>query len=180
MGIQMAGKAMKHIAVYIRSSTTKQENGLDSQRKAVQSFLDSKGYQDMPLKVYEDVGVSGSHKNRPALTALLHDVQGGRVSLVVCYSFSRISRSIRDLIEIVELFESAEVKFHSLSESVDTSTPIGRCFLNIMAALHQVEIETLSERTKNGLKAAVARGSVLGRRVTRNATLIHELRNSGY
>lgn len=166
---------MKQIAVYVRASTAKQDTGLDAQKRAIDGFVQQKGYPVNQVQAYEDSGFSGSNTRRPALSQLLQDIQDDKVSLVICYSFSRISRSIRDLIEIVEHFEKFDVKFHSLSENVDTSTPMGRCFLNIIGALNQAEREILSERTKNGLKAAKLRGVQLGAKKTVDTKMVHKL-----
>lgn len=168
------------IGVYLRSSTNKQDKGLDAQKQALKRLIESKGIKWHEIRIYQDTGISGAKAARPGLLDLLSDVQEKRLEKVYCYSFSRISRSIRDLIEIVDIFERYSVEFHSYTENVDTSTPMGRCFLNIIASLNQAEREILQERTRNGLKAAKARGSRLGRPKQRNSKLIQELFLKGY
>jgi DNA invertase Pin-like site-specific DNA recombinase len=170
---------MKQIAVYVRASTSRQDTGLDAQRRAIDAFIQSKGYDAVLVRIYEDNGYTGANKKRPALTDLIQHIQNGTVGKVICYSFSRISRSIRDLLDIVDLFEKQGVEFYSLSENVDTSSPMGRCFLGIIAALNQAEREILSERTKNGLKAAKLRGAKLGAKKTVDTAMILRLANEG-
>ncbi len=157
-----------------------QDKGLDSQYRALEAYLKVNDISTDKVIKFEDKGYSGKNTKRPGLNELFEMVRSNKVESVICYSFSRISRSIKDLIEIVEELEDHKVKFHSLSENVDTSTPMGRCFLNIIASLNQAEREILQERTKNGLRAAVARGVKLGRPKTRKSELIRELRSKGY
>lgn len=173
------GKSMKQIAVYVRASTSRQDTGLDAQRRAIDAFVQSKGYNAALVRTYEDNGYSGANTKRPALSELISHIHDGTVGKVICYSFSRISRSIRDLLDIVDLFEKSGVEFYSLSENVDTSSPMGRCFLGIIAALNQAEREILSERTKNGLKAAKLRGTKLGAKKTVNSVMILKLAKEG-
>ena len=80
------------------------------------------------MKVYQDTGISGAKTARPDLLRLMNDVVQGTIKKVYCYSFSRISRSIRDLIEIVDIFERHGVEFHSYTENVDTSSAYGTMF----------------------------------------------------
>lgn len=171
---------MKRFAIYLRTSTTKQGKGLDSQFKALEAHLKSKNIRLEDVEIFEDYGYSGKNTKRPGLNNLMNLVKTGKIHTVVCYSFSRISRSIKDLIEVVETFENHDVKFLSLSENVNTDTAMGRCFLNIIASLSQAEAEILQERTKAGLKAARERGVQLGRKKTRNSKLIRELHKQGY
>ena len=151
------------------------DTGLDAQKRAIEAFIQSRGYLALPIRIYEDNGYTGANTKRPALVELIQNIQNGSIDKVICYSFSRISRSIRDLLEIVDLFEKQSVEFYSLSENVDTSSPMGRCFLGIIAALNQAEREILSERTKNGLKAARLRGVKLGAKKKVDGSMIAKL-----
>lgn len=79
----------------------------------------------------------------------------------------------------MDLFSSLKIDFISLTEKVDTTTPFGRAFFTIIASISALERELVSERVKNGLKAAKLRGSKLGRSVTCNERLILELVSQG-
>ncbi len=103
MGVRMK------TAIYLRSSTAKQDKGLDAQRRAIDAFLSQRSIDPNDVLIFEDNGVSGAKKNRPGLNSLFECVHRGEVKTVICYSFSRISRSIRDLIDIVELLEDNKV-----------------------------------------------------------------------
>ena len=82
---------------------------------------------------------------------------------IVVESLSRLGRSTKDLIELVDLFEKKQVHLVSLKEQVDTSTPAGKLLFTLMSAIAQFERDVIAERTREGLNAARARGRVGGR-----------------
>lgn len=82
---------------------------------------------------------------------------------IVIESLSRLGRSTKDLIELVELFGEHWVNLVSLKESIDTKTPTGKLLFTLMSALAQFERDVIAERTREGLRSARARGKVGGR-----------------
>ncbi len=89
---------------------------------------------------------------------MMGDVKAGRLDAVMVTALSRISRSTRDLLEMIETFKSYEVDFVSLKEDFDTTTAQGKCFVTIVAALNEFEREQTSERNRASALARAERG----------------------
>lgn len=150
----------KKTALYVRTSTEMQVNGLDAQLKALQEYCNQRQITD--YEVYKDFGVSGAKLSRPGLDLLMNRVRLGQISTVIVYSFSRFARSTKGLILALEEFQSFEVAFISYTEAIDTTTPMGKTMFSIIASLGELERSLIRERVTNGLKAAKARGKKLG------------------
>ena len=105
--------------------------------------------------------MTGTKRERPELNKMLDRMTSG--DTVVVESLSRLGRSTKDLIELTELFEEKGVNLVSLKESIDTSTPTGKLLFTLMSAIAQFERDVIADRTKEGLKAARARGRTGGR-----------------
>lgn len=112
-------------------------------------------------RVFTDEAVSGAAASRPQLDAMLAQLRPG--DEVVVYSLSRLGRSTRNLLDLVERFETTGVKLVSLTEAIDTATPSGRMVVTVLAAVAELEREMARDRTLTGLAAARARGRVGGR-----------------
>lgn len=113
-----------------------------------------------PDKLYREKA-SGKSAGRPELQAVLAYVREGDVLHVE--SISRLARSTRDLLAIVDQLTAKGVEFVSHKESIDTTTPQGRFVLTIFAALAELERETTLQRAQEGIAAAKASGKVFGR-----------------
>ena len=100
--------------------------------------------------------------------------------MLVVPNFSRFARSTRHLLDALEFFKKHNCEFVSLSEKVDTSSPMGRAFFTIISAISQLERELISERVTNGLKNAKAKGKRIGRPKTRPSQSIRSLRADQY
>lgn len=105
--------------------------------------------------------VSGAKAQRPELKDLLKQLRPGDVVTVTKYD--RLSRSLQDLLTIVEIIGEKGAGFRSLAEDIDTTTPAGRLVFHVFASIAQFERERISERTKEGLVAARKRGRIGGR-----------------
>jgi DNA invertase Pin-like site-specific DNA recombinase len=103
----------------------------------------------------------GAMKDRPELEKLLNTVKSGDVVTVV--KLDRLGRSLKHLINIVELLHSKGVDLISINDSINTTTSQGRLMFNILGSFAEFERELISERTKAGLKAVRSRGTILGR-----------------
>lgn len=169
---------MKKTAIYIRTSTETQVNGLDSQLKAIENYCKLKEIVD--FEVFQDFGVSGTKANRPRLDLLMSKCRNQEISSVLVYSFSRFARSTTHLLNALDEFNQLGISFISISESIDTSTPIGRTVFTIISSISQLEGELIRERVRNGIKAARIRGSQIGAiRKHTNPQPFIELKKSG-
>src|SRR5699024_3767419 len=137
------------VALYLRVSTKEQtENySLDNQLEKLESYCKAKDWTI--YDTYKDGGFSGASTDRPDLKRLLSDIQN--IDAVVVYKLDRLSRSQRDTLELIEEhFLKNEVNFVSVTESLDTSTPMGRAMIGIMSAFAQLERELIAERMRDG------------------------------
>lgn len=105
--------------------------------------------------------VSGKNLERAELQRMLALCDAG--TTVIVYSLSRLSRSLKDLLELVTLFEERGTKLVSLTEQIDTSTAMGRAFLQIIGVLSSMERELILERQAIGIQAAKKRQVRFGR-----------------
>ena len=111
-------------------------------------------------KVFADKA-TGKHMDRPQLKAMLEFAREG--DTIVVESFSRLSRSTKDLLHLVESMHAKGIAFESQKEKIDTSTASGKLFLTIIAALNEFEREVLLERQAEGIAVAKRNGKYKGR-----------------
>jgi len=137
---------------YARVSTDRQETGSDAQRRA----LEAAGCTKIVIET------ASGRKSRPRLERLLRRLRAGDVLTV--YRFDRISRNVADFYRIGQRIAARGASLRSLAEHFDTGTAYGRAMMGFAAVWAQLEAETISERIRNGLVAARARGKVIGRR----------------
>lgn len=105
---------------------------------------------------------SGGRWDRPALHKMLDQLREGDV--VVVWKLDRLSRSLKDLLVIMERIDQAGAGFKSLTEAIDTTTPAGRMMMQMVGSFAEFEREMIRERTKAGLDAARAEGRIGGRK----------------
>lgn len=146
--------------LYVRVSTDAQaEEGysIDEQQKRLIAQCAVLGIKDYQL--YIDGGWSGSTMDRPEMQHLIQDVKEHKITHVICYKLDRISRSQRDMLYFIEdVLLPNQVSFVSLSETIDTGTPMGRLMIGILSAFAQLERENIRERTQMGMLARVESG----------------------
>lgn len=138
---------------YARVSTEEQ-----NEARQLHSF-DS--YSEKIKKVFIDK-LSGKNTDRPQLRAMLDYVREGDV--VVVSDFSRLARSTKDMLQIVQELTDKGVDLISLKENVDTNTPQGRFMLTVFAALAELEKETILQRQREGIAIAKQQGKYKGRK----------------
>lgn len=148
----------KRVAIYARVSTVDQS--CEPQLLDVRAYVAARGWQ---ATEFIDQGVSGTKEKRPALDRLLREVKARRIDVVVVAAFDRFGRSVRHLVETLELFRHLSVEFVSLREQIDTGSPLGQAVFTIIAAIAQLERSLIGERVRAGLRRARADGKLLGR-----------------
>lgn len=112
---------------------------------------------------FVDHGVSGARDHRPELDRLMAGARQRAFDVVLVYRFDRFARGVRHLVTALDEFQALGVEFVSYSESLDTSTPMGRAMFSIVAALAELERNIVVERSVEGQRRARARGTHVGR-----------------
>jgi DNA invertase Pin-like site-specific DNA recombinase len=112
-------------------------------------------------RVFEEIA-SGGRWDRPKLHEMIGQLREGDV--VVVWKLDRLSRSLKDLLHLMEKIEAAGAGFRSLTESIDTTTPAGRMLMQMVGSFAEFERAMIRERTSAGLAQARAEGRVGGRR----------------
>lgn len=168
---------MLTIGIYARKSVYRDNS--DSVQVQIKSCKDYARllYHDKELtfKVYDrDEGFSGKNTNRPSFQSLMHDVRSGLLDVVMVYKLDRISRSVKDFSDTYEEMYSHDVAFLSVKETFDTSTPIGRTVMYILAAFAQLERENTSERVSDSMAALGASGKWTGGRLPAGMTSVRK------
>jgi DNA invertase Pin-like site-specific DNA recombinase len=115
------------------------------------------------VEEFIDHGVSGARDQRPELDRLMSAARQRAFDVVLVYRFDRFARSVRHLVTALDEFHALGVEFVSYSESLDTSTPMGRAMFSIIAALAELERNIIIERSVEGQRRARARGTHVGR-----------------
>jgi site-specific DNA recombinase len=154
---------MVSTGIYVRVSTEEQAKegySIRAQEEKLRSYAELKGWHI--YSVYADEGISGKDiDGRKAVKQLIADVASGKVNNVLVYKIDRLTRSTKNLIELVEIFNENHCDFNSLVESIDTSNAVGRMFLKIVGIFAEFERENLAERVRLGMERKAREGYAL-------------------
>ena len=148
-------------ALYARVSTSNNGQDPEVQLRELREYVKRRGWEI--ASEYVDVGISGSKEKRPQLDRLLAEAHRRRFDGVVVWKFDRFARSVSHLLRALETFQSLGIEFVSLTEGVDTSTPMGKMVFTVLGAVAELERSLIVERVKAGLRNARAKGKRLGR-----------------
>jgi DNA invertase Pin-like site-specific DNA recombinase len=155
-------------AIYTRKSTEEgleqDFNTLDAQREACEAYVMSQiheGWTALP-RLYDDGGYSGGNLKRPALKRLLADIEDGKVDVVVVYKVDRLTRSLADFARIVDIFDTRDASFVSVTQAFNTTTSMGRLTLNVLLSFAQFEREVTGERIRDKIAASKKKGMWMG------------------
>jgi len=141
-------------AFYGRQSVDRKDSiSIESQLEFSKHEFRGESYRE-----YRDKGFSGKNTDRPDFQRLLRDIEKGLIQKVVVYKLDRVSRSIIDFANMMELFQKYNVEFVSATEKFDTSTPMGRAMLNICIVFAQLERETIQRRVQDAYYSRCEKG----------------------
>ena len=155
-------------AVYTRKSTEEgleQEfNSLDAQGEACTAYIASQRHEGWTRVKgsYDDGGYSGGNMERPGLKRLLADVATGKVDVIVVYKVDRLTRSLADFARIVDVLDARGASFVSVTQSLNTTTSMGRLTLNVLLSFAQFEREVTGERIRDKIAASKKKGLWMG------------------
>ena len=148
---------------YIRVSTDKQADrgvSLDAQSEKVRAMAVVQGAELVDVIV--DAGESAKSLSRPGMARLLFLVDTGAVDTVIIAKLDRLTRSVKDLAELLERLTRRGVSLVSVAESLDTGSASGRLVLNIMVSVSQWEREAIGERTRDAMRHKKAKLEFVG------------------
>ncbi|MEG3639321.1 recombinase family protein [Magnetococcus sp. PR-3] len=155
-------------AIYTRKSTEEgldmEFNSLDAQHEACAAYIASQrsqGWHLLPDR-YDDGGFTGGNMERPALKRLMADIESGLVDIVVCYKVDRLSRSLLDFSQLIQVFERHNTSFVSITQQFSTTTSMGRLTLNMLLSFAQYEREVIAERIRDKFAASRRKGMWMG------------------
>jgi len=148
---------------YVRVSTEKQaDRGVSLEAQAEKIRAMAVVHNAELLDIIVDGGESAKSLQRPGMERLLALVDGKRIQAVIVAKLDRLTRSVKDLCELLERFERRGVALVSVAESLDTSSAAGRLVLNIMTAVSQWEREAIGERTRDAMRHKLSLGERAG------------------
>lgn len=146
------------VAIYARQSIDKK----DSISIETQIDICKRSIYDEPYEVFYDKGYSGSNTDRPEFTRMMEKVKQGDITKIIVYKLDRITRSMRDFLNIKDLLDKYNVSFESVNDNYDTSTPSGRAQVNMLMVFAQLERENTQDRITDNYLARAKNGMFLG------------------
>ena len=150
---------MKKCALYARVSTPEQH--VETQLYDLRQLTVQRGFE--VIAEYTDHGVSGAKARRPGLDSLMSDARKRKFSVVLVAAFDRVARSTRHFLQVTSELDSLGVEFVSRRENIDTSGPMGRLFLTLIASIAELEADLIKERIRAGMRRRKLEGYRLGR-----------------
>jgi DNA invertase Pin-like site-specific DNA recombinase len=142
-------------AIYLRVSTADQKP--DLQFDGLRAYAARAGLEI--VQEFLDVAVSGRKQGRPQLDALMQAARDYAFDCVLVWKFDRFARSTKHLLTALEEFDHLGIRFVSIQDQIDTTSPMGKAMFTLIGAMAELESSLISERVSAGMKAAKARGT---------------------
>src|SRR5262249_10131976 len=133
----------------------------ETQAVALRDYAAHRGFEI--VEEYRDEGISGSKDSRPALDRLMKDARARKFDVVIVARFDRFARRVSHVLQALEELSHLGIDFVSLSESIDTSTPMGKMIFTVLGAVAELERNLSKERVHMGISRARKQGKRLGR-----------------
>jgi DNA invertase Pin-like site-specific DNA recombinase len=149
---------MKRVVIYTRVSSADQHT--ETQLCDLRPLAKARGYEI--VGEYTDT-ISGAKAKRPGLDKLMSDARRGRFDGVLLWSFDRMARSVKHFLEVLDELNHLNIGLVSFRENIDTSGPLGRAMIVIVAAISELERSLIVERVRAGMRRAKLEGRQIGR-----------------
>ena len=149
---------MKRVVIYTRVSSSDQHT--ETQLCDLRPLAKARGYEI--VGEYTDT-ISGAKAKRPGLDRLMADARRGRFDGVLLWSFDRMARSVKHFLEVLDELNHLNIALVSFRENIDTSGPLGRAMIVIVAAISELERSLIVERVRAGMRRARLEGRQIGR-----------------
>lgn len=154
---------MVKIALYCRVSSREQAIngfGIDDQERRCREYIDiyyeDQGYE---LQLFREEGVSAKNIERPELQKVIELIRKKKIDVLVVYTYDRLTRRLKDFINLLELMQAKDVVLDTVKEKFNTSSATGRMFVHMIVAMSEWEEDTIAERTSRGLEESAKQGN---------------------
>lgn len=162
-------------AIYVRQSVDR----LDSISTESQVEFCKKEVTDGRVRIYTDKGYSGKNTDRPAFLQMMQDVEAGQIRRVIVYRLDRISRSVLDFANMINVFQKYNVEFVSTMEKFGTDSPTGRALVMLLMTFAQLERETIQRRVIDAYSSRSKHGFYMGGRIPYGFKSLKEISING-
>lgn len=169
----------KKITIYSRQSHYKDGSvSHETQQELCKKQVELMGLDTNSVVVYEEAkNKSGATLDRPKLQELISDIKKGKISMVVAYRFDRLSRSLVQFAELMNLFKDYNVSFVTVQDKIDTTTPMGEMLVKILVLFAEFERESTIMRVRDAYINKAKQGHYMGGRKPYGFELVETIKN---